>query len=78
MNQDKLLALKTEIEEAKTNVAQLTGQKNTLMAQLKKDWGCKNLVDAKKKLKDLQKQIDDLNSQIEQGIEELETKYDFE
>ena len=78
MSQEKLLQLKEEIEEAKTNVAQLTGQKNTLMAQLKKDWKCTTLGEAKKKLKDLQKQIDDLNSQIEQGIEELETKYDFE
>ena len=78
MNQQKLLQLKEDIEDAKIKVSELTGQRSALMTQLKKDYNCKSLDEADKKSKDLQKQIDDLNSQIEQGIEELETKYDFE
>ena len=78
MDEQRLLELKQEIDEAKTKVSELTGQKNALMKQLKEEYGCKTIQDADNKVDDLEKQIDDLNSQIEQGIEELETKYDFE
>lgn len=78
MNQTRLLELKQEIEDAKIKVSELTGQRTALMAQLKKDFNCKNLNEADKKNKELQKQIDTISTQITEGIEDLETKYDFE
>ena len=78
MNQTRLLELKQEIEDAKIKVSELTGQRTALMAQLKKDYNCKTLQEADKKSKELQKQIDTISTQITEGIEDLETKYDFE
>lgn len=78
MDKESLFELKEEIEEAKTNVAQLTGQKNTLMSQLKKDWDCKTLSDAKKKVKALEEEIAEIETQIAKGEEELEEKLNVE
>lgn len=78
MHQERLLELKQEIDEAKIKVSELTGQKTALLRQLKEEFGCKNLEEAIKKQEALQESIDVLQSQIEQGIEELEEKYNIE
>lgn len=78
MTEKQLLNLKNEINEAKTKVSELTGEKQALLRQLKEEYGCKTIDEAQKKLKSLQKEIEKLEESIEQGIEELETKYDFE
>ena len=78
MDEQRLLELKQEIDEAKTKVSELTGQKNALMKQLKEDYGCKTIQDADNKVNDLEKQIDKIKKQIDSGIAELEEKFDFE
>ena len=78
MTEKQLLNLKEEINEAKTKVSELTGEKQALLRQLKEQYACKTIEEAQKKVKSIQKEIEQLEKNIEQGIEELETKYNFE
>lgn len=78
MNEKELLELKEQIEDAKQEVNRLEGRQDGLMSQLQKDWGCKTLEQAKKKLEGLKDEIKDLEENIESGVAELEERYEFE
>lgn len=75
MNETQLLKLKKQVEEAKTEVSELKGHQSALLKQLKEEWGCSDITTAEKKLKSLQKEIEEVNQSIEEGIAELEEKY---
>lgn len=75
MNKNDLLALKTEIEDAKIEVSKLEGKHSYLLQQLVDQFGCKTIEDAEKKVKKLEKQISALSDQIETATIELEEKY---
>lgn len=75
MNEKQLLALKEEIAEAKSKAAELKGQKNALMKQLKEEWGCTSIEVAEKKIKQMEKDITKLDAEIKKGMDELNVKY---
>ena len=75
MTEQQLLDLKDQVEEAKTKVSELTGQKQALMNQLKTDWNCKTIEEANTKLKGIENSISVLEKKIERGVKELEEKY---
>lgn len=75
LTEKDLLKKKKEIEEAKDEMNSLKGQKKVYEEQLKKDWDCKSLQDAKKKLTEFQTKSQELGVEIEEGLEELEEKY---
>ena len=77
MNEQQLLDLKHQIDEAKTNATELTGQQKSLMDRLKKDWNCTTTVQAEKKLTELEKKITQLNTSIDKGVKELEERYEL-
>ena len=77
MKEQDLLRLKEEVESAKTKVAQFTGQKNALMTQLKSEWKCDSIEEAQTKLKGMELNIDSITTKIEEGIKELEEKYNI-
>ena len=72
MNEKELLELKEEIEEAKSEQSQLKGRLDGLLEQLQKDWGCKTIAEAEKKLKKLDEEIEQLQDQITKQTTELE------
>ena len=76
MNENELLKLKRQVDEAKTSISESKGHLKALMDQLKNDWKCDTVEQAEKKVKSLKKEIDVLDEQIETGIKELEDKYD--
>ena len=78
LDEDGLLNLKAEIDQAKTTVSELTGQKNALMKQLRETYGCKTVEEAEKKLKTMDKEITTIETQIQEGTKELEEKYNTE
>ena len=78
MDKDKLLQIKEEIEQAKTQVSQLKGRKEYLLQQLNDEWGCSTVKAARVKLDKMKKEIQDLDSKIEKGVQELEDTYDFD
>lgn len=75
MKEQELLELKKEIDDAKQQVSELTGQKNALMKQLKEDWGCKTIEEAEEKLKIMDKNITIISTKIEKATKELEAKF---
>ena len=77
MNKAQLLALKDEIDAAKTKVSELKGTEKYLMKQLKDQHGCDSVEAAEKKLATLDKQIEKVQKQIEKGTQELEAKYEL-
>lgn len=78
MNANDLLTLKKQITEAKTQMSELTGQRKALLAQLKTDWGCSTIEQAQKKLQQLTEEIDKIDLEIEEGVQELNEKYEIE
>lgn len=75
MKEKELLELKEKVDDAKSTVSELTGQKNALMKQLKEDWDCKSLEAAEDKLKEMERNISILEKKIEKATKELEEKY---
>jgi uncharacterized protein YukE len=75
MNESNLLRLKQQIEKAKTTISELSGRKQYLMKQLKDNWECSSVEEAKEKMAILSNEIEELNLKIESGIQELEEKY---
>ena len=73
----ELLALKKNVEEAKTKVAELTGQQKGVDKQFKDDWQCNTIDAAKKKLAEQDKKIAELDTKIKEGVQELEDKYNI-
>jgi peptidoglycan hydrolase CwlO-like protein len=71
----ELLNLKEEIAAAKNKVAELKGQQNALLRQLKEEWGCTTIEQAKRKLTQMEKDITKLDEEIKKGMDELNEKY---
>jgi len=78
LDEQDLLDLKKDIDEAKTKKSELIGQKNALMTQLNNDWGCKTVEEAQKKLKTMGAEIEDIEDKIEKGVADLQEKYNVE
>ena len=76
MKEQDLLDLKQEIDEAKTKVSELKGERQYMMKQLQEQWGCANIDAAAKKLEKLRKEEKELQEKIDQGIANLKEKYD--
>lgn len=77
MDKNQLLELKNQIEKASQEVNKLEGRKEHLLQQLEKDWECKTIPQARKKLEKMKEQIKELEQKIKEGISELEEKYEF-
>jgi peptidoglycan hydrolase CwlO-like protein len=75
LDEKKLLELKKQVDDAKSTVSELTGQKKALMKQLQEEWECKTVEEAGVKLKEMQTEITALEQTIKTGMEELEKKY---
>lgn len=78
MDEKALLSLKQEIDEAKGEVNKLEGRKEGLMQQLLDDWKCKSVKQAKKKLVEMKADLEGLEEKIQDGLTQLEEKYEFE
>lgn len=78
IDEDKLLELKQKIDTAKTTKAELSGQRKSMMTQMKETWGCKTLEEADAKLEKMNKEIKDLDEEIKTRSTEIEQKYKVE
>ena len=74
MNEQELLKLKSDIDNAKIKLSELTGQQKSLTAQLE-EYGCKTISEAEKKLKEMTDEVSIFNNKITLGIKELKEKY---
>lgn len=70
---NRLIQMKTEIEEAKEKRSRLEGKQESLMAKLKEDFNCDSLEKAKRKENQLQKQYEKLETQLEKELDKIES-----
>jgi uncharacterized protein YukE len=70
-----LLRMKKEIDETKTEIAELKGKQNHLQEELKTGWNCASVDEAKEQLKEMEEDMEKLDRQIQKGIEEIEENY---
>ena len=78
MEHQDLLDLKEKIDQAKEKSAELKGQLKGLYKELSDDWGCANIEQAERQVTKMESDIEKLNTQINEGVEELEEKYNVE
>jgi len=76
MNKQGLLDLREDIDEAKDKVNRLEGRKEHLLQQLKEDWDCDSIEEAKQLLQDLKQEVEEMEQKIKEAIQELKEKYD--
>lgn len=75
---EKLLKMKEKIDKAKADVSRLEGSKDQLYKTLKKDFKCKTLKDAEKKVKKIGEELDKKEVALTEGITGLENKYNWD
>lgn len=73
----KLLDLKKKIEDAKQRLAELQGQEQLLLKQLREDWNCSNIGQAEAKIEDIESDISSLEKEIEEALNDIRKKYDI-
>jgi len=74
MNTDKLIKLKEEIAQSKSEITRLKGQIDLLISQLKDQYGCTTIAEAKALVKKFEEEAADLTEKIEKGKNELDSK----
>ena len=77
MDENELLELKKEIDEAKSKISELTGTQKQLMKDLKEKWDCPTFEEGRTKYTKLGQEITALNDKIEKGVKELNEKYEL-
>ncbi len=77
-NLDEYIKLKKQVETAQQKVSQAEGALGEIMKQLKKEFGCDTLKEAKRKLKQLKKQEADSKEKFEDAIVEYKEKWEGE
>jgi len=75
---DKYLALKRRVESAQQKADQADGAQKEIMKQLKREFGCDTLAEAKKKLKQLEKQESVSKKAFDDALAEFEEKWSDE
>ena len=75
---EKLLNMKKKIGKAKADVSRLEGSRDQLYKTLEKDFECKTLKEAEKKVKEIGNELDKKETSLEKGIAGLENQYDWD
>ena len=75
---EKLLKMKEKIDKAKADVSRLEGSRDQLYKTLKKDFECKTLENAEKKVKKIGRELDKKETALAEGIVGLENDYEWD
>lgn len=75
---EKLLNMKEKIDKAKADVSRLEGSRDQLYKTLSKDFDCKTLEAAEKKVKKIGKELDQQEVALVKGIATLEKQYNWD
>ena len=75
MKLGKYLQLKKQAQTAQQQADQAKGALNAVMQRLEKEFGCKNLTEAKRKLKELAEEESRLQKEFDEAVEEFEKKW---
>ena len=75
MNEQDLLKLKKEIDNAKAEVQELTGERNYLLKELKETWQCKTIEAAEKLVEQMEASTIEMKKVLTELLEKIESKY---
>lgn len=75
LDERDLLRMKKEIDEAKQKLAELKGQKDFIIKELKEKWNCDSVEDAREQLNQLTEEEKELDSRIQKELGDLEREY---
>lgn len=70
--EDRLLELKGKVDEAKSEVSEITGRLSYLRQELEEKWQCDSVEAARQKIQEMEQEITGLETQLEEGLDELE------
>lgn len=73
----QLLQLKKQVEEAKTRDSELRGLRLALFKQMKDNFNCDTINQAKEMLQQVFKDMEQMSKTIEQKIEALHSQYNL-
>lgn len=76
MEKEDLMDLKIQIDQAKEKVSELKGKRQYLLSELKEQWGCSTIEEAKEKIERLIIKIEKLEQTIQSGMKKLDEYYD--
>jgi flagellar biosynthesis chaperone FliJ len=77
IDEKELMRLKDKIEKARSKLDQATGQKEYLLQQLRRDWGCQSYAEARQKYNELLAQYNELQAQIDEKLQTIGDKYEL-
>jgi len=72
---DDILKLKAKIDQGKTRLSELKGQKDSQMEILKNDLKCESIPVAEKKVKELEVSISNTEIKIDEACDKLREEY---
>jgi hypothetical protein len=75
MEKEDLMDLKIQIDQAKEKVSELKGKRQYLLSELKEQWGCSTIEEAKEKIEMLVVKIEKLEQTIQSGMKKLDEYY---
>lgn len=75
LDERDLLRMKKEIDEAKQKLAELKGQKDFIIKELKEKWNCDSVEYAREQLNQLTEEEKELDSRIQKELGDLEREY---
>lgn len=78
ITEKQLLNLKNSIKQSQSEISELQGRKKYIIQQLKTDWECNSIKEAKQKLNDFKEKVDKIDSDIESKLEDLAELYNFD
>lgn len=79
MNQtDRLLKIKSKIEDAKTKSAEIKGQISGIEQQMSSGFKVKGLKEAEKKLSSMETELDKKENEFNTGMGDIEESYDWD
>ena len=77
MTTEHLLHIKKQIDEAKSNQSEITGQIKSITDQMFQKFAVKTLPDAEKKLKAMGEELDKKEDEFKAGLKKLEESYSW-
>jgi len=72
IDEDQLIKMKKNVDEAKNNITQFNGQLQVLMKQLKTDWELSTVQECESQIDVFDSNLKRIDFKIEKGTEELE------
>jgi chromosome segregation ATPase len=78
MKAQRLMQIKSQIEDAKTRQAEIKGQISGIIEQMKAKFKVADLPEAEKRLESMGADLDEKERQFQEGMSQLEEAYDWE